>query len=222
MNKKISFSLAITIIIILAVLASVFIIWVCWDWNFEECPYSISPISENQKVKSCWFDSDCIIVDTIFGLDHIPDAKETNGGCQCVTSINKDYLDLWDKRREEFKGSLTGEMLICKPCGLWLKNSEAKCENKRCKAVAKKLDNKEVFSGIISDIDYGCTYDADCYIIVDGKRVIFESGSVIPPEKGSINGTLEVGKTAEVYARYDKDTGFWYLAGSNDYYIKVK
>ncbi|VVB78644.1 Uncharacterised protein [uncultured archaeon] len=80
------------------------------------------------------------------------------------------------------------------------------------------------FTGKITDINYGCTYDAVCYMVIDGKKVVFGSGAVpsdgSKPIWGKVIGTPAIGKNAEVYA-HDGSNGFYYLSDNESLYIKI-
>jgi len=111
--------------ILIIILVIVILVGSWWILNLQK------QLPMNLDLKACFTDSDCIIVSTIKGLEHIP--TETEGcGCQCVTSINKNFVDLWEQKQSEFKDYECKTM--CKPCGLNRTNSEAKCENNQCVA----------------------------------------------------------------------------------------
>ncbi len=93
-----------------------------------------------------------------------------------------------------------------------------------------QTENKtdEQFSGILSEVYTGCFFDAECYVIVDGKHVTLlhgwsreEVGQIIDSPDGI--GGLEsvIGQEVEVFAgKIDANT--YTLYGSQDYYVKVK
>lgn len=89
----------------------------------------MSGCKSNPNILSCSNDSECIVVDSIEGLQYIPDIND-ECGCDTVATINSKYLELWETKRAEFKGKLKCDKW-CK--GLGLKDSYiAKCENKKC------------------------------------------------------------------------------------------
>ena len=87
------------------------------------------PVTE-AELKACSADSDCIVVQSIEGLTHIPAAGE-QCGCECAVAINKKFYGLWNQKRAEFILGLPCG-LLCNPCGLDTSNSRAVCENSKC------------------------------------------------------------------------------------------
>ncbi len=89
----------------------------------------ISGCKSNSDIFSCSEDSECIVVDSIEGLQYIPDIND-ECGCANVAAINSQYLELWEQKREEFKGKIECDKW-CKALGK--KDSYiAKCENNKC------------------------------------------------------------------------------------------
>ena len=88
------------------------------------------------ELKACSTDSDCILVETIKGLDYIP-TTDKECGCLCVTSINKRFKDLWEEKRKELAN--TKCELICKPCTFTINNSIAKCKKGQCVVELSKI-----------------------------------------------------------------------------------
>lgn len=89
----------------------------------------MSGCKSNPDIFSCSQNSECIVVDSIEGLQYIPDFND-KCGCANVATINSQYLELWEQKREEFKDKLECD-IMCKALGL--KDSYiAKCENKSC------------------------------------------------------------------------------------------
>ena len=84
-------------------------------------------------------------------------------------------------------------------------------------------EERSKFTGIISEINNGCTYDGICFIVVGDKEVIFGSGTVpsdgSEPIWGSVSRDLQIGKKVEVYAscRDNKCS----LSGNKGFYIKI-
>ena len=83
--------------------------------------------------KSCEGDDDCIIVDSIRGLETIPADSECS--CFCVTAINLNYKNYWEEQRNSSSKAQCD--IICKPCALTRENAIAKCENEKCVAKLK-------------------------------------------------------------------------------------
>lgn len=101
--------------------------WFFWTNQSGELPIK-------SGLKTCSTNSDCILVETIEGLDYIPTVKE-EGGCLCVTSISNKFQDLWNQKKEEFRGKL--KRVICKPCAYTMENSQAECEKNQCLVKSK-------------------------------------------------------------------------------------
>ncbi len=83
------------------------------------------------------------------------------------------------------------------------------------------------FSGKIQEVNIGCFYDAECYIIIDGKRLTVmrgwsqgELGHVRGVENFSVLETY-VGETAKVFAGKNVD-GSYTLYGNSKYYLEVE
>jgi hypothetical protein len=96
--------------------------WWIWNQKAERVP-------TKEELKTCSANSDCILVETIIGLDHIP-IKGEECGCECITSINKKFKKLWEEKQNEFRNYECKKM--CKPCAFTMENSRAKCENEQC------------------------------------------------------------------------------------------
>jgi hypothetical protein len=91
-------------------------------------------ISDLLNLKSCSEDSDCIVVESIGGLDHIPTSDEFCG-CECVTSINKKFNDFWEQKIKD--AECIESRRLCKQCAFVATNSKAICENNLCKLEIK-------------------------------------------------------------------------------------
>ncbi len=84
----------------------------------------------------------------------------------------------------------------------------------------------DVFSGTLEEVNEGCYYDAECYVVVDGKHVTVLRGWS-QETVGSVQGvenfgdlTKRIGQNVEVYA-HDKGDGTYTLYGSAGFYVKL-
>ena len=120
------------------------------------------------ELKTCSMNSDCILVKSIKGLDHIPVIDE-GCGCKCITSINKKFKNLWEQKRDEFKNVEC--KTLCKPCTFFMTNSRAECKNLQC--IVRSME-KIIFENdcdklekqidmLIESANY-CDVDSDCVI----------------------------------------------------------
>lgn len=91
------------------------------------CASNIFEERKNNDIKKCEFDSQCVLVNTISGLNYIPDITDTCG-CECTTAINAEYLGLWEQKSRELDGKLQCGIL-CKTCP---SHTEAVCIKKVC------------------------------------------------------------------------------------------
>ena len=91
------------------------------------CTNSTSEVNKYGDIKKCEDYSQCVLVDTISGLDYIPDISNTCG-CECTTAINKEYLELWERKHSELDGKLQCDIL-CKICAY---HTEAVCIKEVC------------------------------------------------------------------------------------------
>lgn len=73
-----------------------------------------------EDVNDCASDSDCIIV----AQDY----------CRTVASINKNYLNIWERHLEKETEKYKGQRILCEPT-LPLSFYEAKCVEGKCKAI---------------------------------------------------------------------------------------
>ncbi len=81
------------------------------------------------------------------------------------------------------------------------------------------------FTGTLEEVHEGCYYDAECYIVVDGKHVTVIRGwsrEIV----GSVRGVesfgdlnAHIGKELTVYAA--RNGNDYTLYGSGDYYVEV-
>ncbi|MES3031735.1 MAG: hypothetical protein V4699_00630 [Patescibacteria group bacterium] len=88
--------------------------------------------------------------------------------------------------------------------------------------------NAKTFSGTVSAVDMGCTYDMDCSVTIDGKKIILARGGLAPTVPvgkligvnsiGDIKG--KIGAFANVYAGLTPE-GDYTLYGNADYYVEI-
>ncbi len=79
------------------------------------------------------------------------------------------------------------------------------------------------FEGTLQEVNHGCAYDAECYVVVDGKHITTMRGW-----SREIGGSADldvldaaIGKTVEVYAK-DNGDGTYTLYGSEGFYVRPK
>jgi len=90
------------------------------------------------------------------------------------------------------------------------------------------------FTGIVTEINYGCWADGICSIKVDDKWITAEIGGLRPPNsEPEIRGNLigisfsqetnkYLGKRVEVYAKQlENDKNYLTIYGDSNYYIKL-
>lgn len=79
------------------------------------------------------------------------------------------------------------------------------------------------FVGVLTEVNTGCAYDAECYVIVDGKHITTMRGW-----SRDIGGTADldilganIGQNVHVYAQ-DLGDGTYTLYGSEGFYVRLK